>query len=54
MTKKWSRLPSTMKDFKKRLKIGKEQIELDCPNGNAMMVSNPLKYPFFTFFMKNT
>ena len=54
MTKKWSRLPSTMKDFKKRLKIDKEQIELDCPNGNAMMVSNPLKYPFFTFFRKNT
>ena len=54
MTKKWSRLPSTMKDFKKRLKIDKEQIELDCPNGNAMMVSNPPKCPFFTFLRKNT
>ena len=43
-----------MKDFKKRLKIDKEQIELDCPNGNAMMVSNPLKWPIFTFFRENT
>ena len=54
MIKKWSRLPNTMKDFKRRLKIDKEQIELDYQNGNAMMVSYSLKWSLFIYFLGKT
>lgn len=54
MIKKWSKLPNTMKDFKRRLKIDKEQIEQDYQNGNAMMVSYSLKWPIFIKFLGKT